>query len=436
MLTEAQANLLMIAVTALAFMLWWNASRIKKRIPWLSQERRKPRNAGLFYTEEDLEEQQKPVRQPPVQLHHDPARYAQPHASDARPAVQDASAGMHHASQYARDASSWLASAPLAVPSIKLSELARADNVLVVGPKGSGKTTVLRTLLDARADAERIALDPHSSPGKWPCITIGGGLAWGDIQRAMQRMQTDMQTRFEQLARGEVREGQFPRRSYVGDEFLAIAQELDGKGGNVHAGKLLILRITQGRKVGECVLIAAQNDTVEALGIQGNSDLKGCFDYIVYLGALVSSRAVNFHRCPADIGAAAQREQRPGVVWHPERNNWYVLVHDLEPVTEDMKLSTVSAPGVGGIRGGISEVVSPQGVVSGGIERDTTLDTGIGTSDTTPDTGDGFDDETIKALHSAGWSANKIATRMKGKKQDRLARIRAATGEVGEVISA
>ena len=223
-------------------------------------------------------------------------------------------------------------------PALRLSHIARVDNVLVAGPKGSGKTTILRTILTTRTNEEMIAIDPHASPGKWPCKVIGAGLNWGAIGRGLEKMRIDMGYRFRQLARGEIKEGQFPRRSYVGDEFLSIAGELDGKEGRENAGKALISRLTQGRKVGECVLIASQNDTVEALGIKGNADLKGCFDYIIFLGSLVSTRA-DFHGCPRDMIGEASKAERPGVVWNTNNNTWFMLVYDIPVVKEGEVLS-------------------------------------------------------------------------------------------------
>ncbi len=160
------------------------------------------------------------------------------------------------------------------VPQMKLSTIADAPgsiNVLIAGPKGSGKTTVLRTIITRRT-GEMVALDPHNSPGKWPCAVVGGGLNWIAIDRALRAMSTNMQRRFVQLNSGEIGEGQFAQRLSVGDEFLSISQELNGRDGKAHAGKLLIERLVNGRKVGECVMVASQNDTVEALGIQGNAD--------------------------------------------------------------------------------------------------------------------------------------------------------------------
>ena len=306
------------------------------------------------------------------------------------------------------------------VQSIKLSTIAQEQNVLVTGPKGSGKTTILRTVLAQRLNTECRALDPHNEPGKWPCPVIGGGLNWQAISDALETMETGMTTRFTDLNNGVHRSGEFPQRTYVADEFLAIVQKLTGKGGTVDAGELLISRLTQGRKVGECILLAAQNDTVQALGISGNSDLKACFDYLIFLGGNIETRARKFHGCPEDVAREAFQQARPAVVWHPERNNWYVLHFDLEPVREGKVLDVSPIVPTGSL-----ELVPTTQPETTGSEHGNQYGTGTGP---VPGT-DGIDDEAIKTLHGAGWSRNKIAERMKGRREDRLARIRKALGD-------
>jgi hypothetical protein len=391
-MNEGIATLFELAVVLTALGLGIYGHRLRKRVPWLN----KPKPARSEHPIPGFAYRDAP-----------PALHVQVHAD--RPIQRPM-----------QDAQAWLAGGQPQMQSIKLSTLADADNVLIVGPKGSGKTTVLRTLLSVRGDAQAIALDPHASPGKWPCMCIGGGLRWDDISAALRRMQRDMQSRFEELSSGATPEGSFPRRSYVGDEWLTINSELDGKGGTVHAGKMLISRLTQGRKVGECILVAAQNDTVESLGIQGNADLKGCFDYIVYLGSLVSTRAKS-HGCPADIIEAATKADRVGVVWHPERNNWYVLIYDLAAVREGQVLGVSPNPSTG----------TP---VSVRDEDANNAGTGLPyqyrTSTVPLDDVENQLDHDIKFLHSSGISWNRIGEQLqlKGQKQQRNARIRQALG--------
>jgi hypothetical protein len=238
-----------------------------------------------------------------------------------------------------QEADVWFDDTPPQTQRIKLSTVALADNVLVVGQKNAGKTTLLKKIVMQRKHEECTALDPHTKPNKWPCKTVGAGRDYAAIGVSLRQITWLMDKRFKQLGLGEIDEGQFPRRSVVSDEYRSIADELNGKSGTVDAGKLLLSRISEGRKVGECALVACHNDTVEALGIQGNADMKTCFDYIIYMGALVDSNRTN--KAPQDVKDAARQLERPAIAWHPERNNWYVLDDDL-PLPTVPKVLSVS----------------------------------------------------------------------------------------------
>ena len=234
----------------------------------------------------------------------------------------------------------WGVAAAQVVQTIKLSTLVLSDNILVVGQKGSGKTTLLRkaVALRKRKGESIMALDPHASPDKWPCATVGGGRNYDEISRTLVRIALDMDSRFKELSRGEKAEGEFARRSVISDEYRSIADELNGKKDTVDAGRLLLSRISEGRKVGECALVACHNDTTEALGIQGNADMKTCFDYIIYMGALVESNRT--YKAPIDIKQAALKLARPAIAWHPERNNWYVLEDDIDMAELEAMISS------------------------------------------------------------------------------------------------
>ena len=83
------------------------------------------------------------------------------------------------------------------------------------------------------------------------------------------------------------------------------------------------------------------------------------------------------------------------------------------------------------VPGGSWEPVPMKGAKMAGSE----LGNQYGTS-TEPVPGtDGIDAEVIKALHSAGWSRNDIAAKMKGRREARLARIREALGVEMEVAA-
>lgn len=308
-----------------------------------------------------------------------------------------------------------------AFQSVKLSTVAMADNILVVGQKGAGKTTLLLKVLATRVGQDdMVALDPHATPGKWPCATVGAGRDYAIIGRALTKVEANMDERFKQLGRGEVAEGGFSRRSVVTDEYRSIADKLNGRNGIVDAGALLLSRISEGRKVGECALVACHNDTGEALGITGNTDMKTCFDYIIYMGGLVDSQRTQ--KCPPDIKVEALKRHRPAVAWLTEKNQWFVLDDDL-PMPVVSSVAQVVPSG--------SQEPVPANVAESASSG---LGDQYGTSTEPVPTLDGIDADAIKALHNAGWSNNKIADRMKGRREDRLDRIRKAVSEVVEAV--
>jgi hypothetical protein len=112
------------------------AGRVKRRLPWLSNGSRAV-GSGSFFTTVPPAQRGKPAQQQTPQV----------------------------AFQPQVDAQAWLVDVVANIQMIKLSTLAEADNTLVAGPKGAGKTTVLRTIIYARSGDQNIALDPHASLG-------------------------------------------------------------------------------------------------------------------------------------------------------------------------------------------------------------------------------------------------------------------------------
>lgn len=288
------------------------------------------------------------------------------------------------------------------LPTMTVTRLAHEDNVLIVGQKGAGKTTLLRTLLHYRRDGERLALDPHTSPGKWGCDTIGGGRKYAVIGAVLQQLDAAMTTRAEEIATGTVREGDHPRRSLVSDEFRSINQQVAKmlKGdrelykGWLTPGDVLLARISEGRKFGECALIAAHNDTVSALGIQGDADMKTCFDAIVYLGGMLRRAAA--HGCPGPLLETARQTERPAVVWHPADDSWSLLVRDVPALQIHEAPAAAPAP---------SFVSAP--TLSGPVERAGNFSTG---PETFPPLETGFQAlESVLPLSMNDFSSAEIA---------------------------
>jgi DNA-directed RNA polymerase subunit RPC12/RpoP len=84
---------------------------------------------------------------------------------------------------------------------------------------------------------------------------------------------------------------------------------------------MLLSVLAEGRKVSLCFLAASHNDTAEALGLWGDTDMVTCFDYIVYLGGLATKK----ERIPLEFRKAASEMERPAVVLHSEYNEWFLL---------------------------------------------------------------------------------------------------------------
>ena len=242
------------------------------------------------------------------------------------------------------------------VPTVRLSTLTDFDNVFVIGEKGSGKTTVMRTLAALLVQKRRqvrdgrqrpplvgtvadeiVIFDPHNAPGKWPGITIGGGSNFAAIGRAFSALHASMRERSREMNRGDREEGAYPGRVLASDEFFTTNLELK----TVDVSMLLLQRLTEGRKFCDAVLVATQNDTAESMGITGNADIKKCFDRWVYLGGFVKSRCKDER-----VRQAALASRFPAVVFNPVTGEWAVLTFDVAPITQDKRFPLEQAQGV------------------------------------------------------------------------------------------
>lgn len=239
-------------------------------------------------------------------------------------------------------------------PTLRLSEITRVPSFAIIGPKGSGKTTLLLTIVDylTKNGGQTIVLDPHGSPSKWGAArSVGAGRDYDVIRRVLGATMSEMDKRFKKLGAGQRDEEYWkPLKRHIllaSDETRSIVNTiLDTpdikKGGEIiekgepGAGKTLASILTEGRKVGMGIGIAAHNDTLEALGFpKGAADLKRSFDFIIYLGG------VAFDRCPdPELRAKLETMKRPAAILENEFDRWFVLDFDLAPVFPP-KLATV-----------------------------------------------------------------------------------------------
>ena len=232
----------------------------------------------------------------------------------------------------------------IGLPVVRLEDIADLDNLWVVGPKGSGKTTILRRLLELRR-GKHWAIDPHATPGKWMrCTVVGGGRDFAAIDHQINTFIGWMDGRYKHMGTGRITEAacKAARRTLVGDEWRAIRKNLPGAKDAPSASTRLLDILSEGRKAGICALAASHLDTAEGMGISGEKDMLKCFDMIIYLGAMAT-------KCVP----AAARMARPAVVYDPEHDVWAQLLialptqpdgEALEDDEEDAPAQAVAAP--------------------------------------------------------------------------------------------
>lgn len=194
-------------------------------------------------------------------------------------------------------------------PVTLLPSLERCDNILVVGKKGSGKTSLLQHLEAARLQTGKtVVLDSHAQPAQWRGHVIGIGRKYAAIRDAMILLTERMHKRFEKWSAGT---SQFVPVSTIIDEFTLLPQFLRETGYNVQNYSMPAL--TEGRKVQMSCVWGVHSDKVKALGLEGASDLKECFDAVVYLryDASTNERYAMVDWMNGD-GMQSQRYAHPG----------------------------------------------------------------------------------------------------------------------------
>lgn len=156
--------------------------------------------------------------------------------------------------------------APPAMPAL-LDELEGEQAILVVGAKGSGKTTVLSWILHGVNDA--VIFDPHNAPVKWSGRpVIGGGRNYKNIEKGLNHIEQMMDKRYKLMDQGKVQEGQFKPLWVCIDEGRSIMIKTKS------AGPVFTTLLTEARKVEMNVVLANHSSLVGALGLEGASDLK------------------------------------------------------------------------------------------------------------------------------------------------------------------
>jgi hypothetical protein len=171
-----------------------------------------------------------------------------------------------------------------------LPAIAALENVLIVGGKGTGKTTLMQWLAAIRAELGRVLIfDSHAHPAKWPAgHVVGKGRDYQTIWSGMLQLVDLLDRRYKDFAAGAKHTGEFGTITNMIDELTLLPGIIKDLGGDIQAYNKPLL--TEGRKVDLCAVWGVHSDRVDALGLKGAADLKECFDAVVYLKNIAGQR--------------------------------------------------------------------------------------------------------------------------------------------------
>lgn len=151
-----------------------------------------------------------------------------------------------------------------------LQLLSSCQNILIIGKKGSGKSNLIRRLIDARLQANEICtvLDPHAAPDTWGnARLVGLGLDFEAIEAELQAEDFERVQRYRALGKGQQ---QFASRTLAIDEMTEITSEADVA---QHIQKLLNCR-----KIAMSCIIGGHSPNAKDVGLDGRFNLVKNFD--------------------------------------------------------------------------------------------------------------------------------------------------------------
>lgn len=261
------------------------------------------------------------------------------------------------------------------LPSV-LDVLKQEVAILVVGAKGTGKTTLLRWLVHGRESI--LVLDPKNAPGKWPAHakSLGGGLDFETINEWLLKVTALMKHRYELVNQGKAELGKFDPLVVVIDEGYAVLSSAPD------APTCFKSLLTLAREANIEMIIANHSSLVKPMGMSGEGTLREGLAQ-VHLIEVQGKRSAT-----VDYGEGPQGAALPGPYLHRfgtgstgTQNQYQTGSTRGEPANE---ADPVPVPG---------ELTGPE-------------------------------DRAIYKYLVAGWSANAIHGKLGGNRADMLARVR------------
>jgi energy-coupling factor transporter ATP-binding protein EcfA2 len=165
---------------------------------------------------------------------------------------------------------------PLSVENI-ITDLLRAiegKHVLIVGDTGTGKSTIAQWLA-YQVGGEITVYDSDASPDEWTGLNVVGRK--GNFSAIAEAMEADLK---ELQRRIELR-GESGDKALAGMDSITIAEEFPLLVSEVEvASKWLIKHGNRGRKPKRFIVALSQDDSVKALGIEGQGNARKNFRFV------------------------------------------------------------------------------------------------------------------------------------------------------------
>jgi energy-coupling factor transporter ATP-binding protein EcfA2 len=282
----------------------------------------------------------------------------------------------------------------------------QAPHVLLVGPSGAGKTTFTRALIAMRTGRVVVLTPkPDDDWGGAPVITIDDDGSFTTVAHAIEALGHEVRRR---LVAGKRRIPVGEPLTIICDDFPVLVSEV-GK----PAAALFKLVGRLGRSLRVRLIVLSQSDRVKSLGLSGEGDAAENYIHVDLARGHRAMLHYEQHVLPLDTREVLQIAMRPV----PPDRWWDVPVH-VPATPSDMSTLERSRTSDDDLD------LRPFQAILTGIPA-VTSDGDTGRTGAVPP--DGIDAETIKALHAAGWSMNRISSKMtRGNKQQRLERIHQA----------
>ncbi len=299
------------------------------------------------------------------------------------------------------------ASTPAALPMPQLRPLPMFTDrhVLIAGATGTGKTHTARYLLQARQTA--YVLDPHDDGSTWPvhCNVIGGGMNFETIAQTIKSMIELMDNRYRQREMGT---SHFDPVTLAVDEIPAIIAH------QPEIAKLLMQIGMEGRKAGLYLVLLSHSVFVRSLGIEGQGDLRENFATLKLTPLPEGTPLDTPRQCTVIIGNLHKPESEDKYIVPVLENGVPILIGRVPGTRLDVPDLTENGTGTRSQDAGTTFPSRNSSTSGSGVPV-------LGTQE---------ESELIRALNNQGYTINKIANLLGGRRINTLERVKAVLGQI------